>query len=84
MMFLIGSKMITASRATTNGGCRATTSRCGMIGRREKAINVAAGNAHLQALHYDRHAGCLSDSQCPLSFELATHCVMKFIPSTPS
>jgi adenosylcobinamide-phosphate synthase len=31
-----------------------------------------------------RQSGCFSDSQWPFSFELATDCVTKFIPSTPS
>src|SRR5262245_38651884 len=33
---------------------------------------------------YDRHSGCFSDRHAPPSLELATHCVIKFIPSTPS
>ena len=32
----------------------------------------------------DRQAGCLSGSHAPPSLELATHCRMKFMPSTPS
>ena len=33
---------------------------------------------------YDRFRECFSDFQTPPSFELDTHCVMKFMPSTPS
>ena len=33
---------------------------------------------------HDLHIGCLRDATAPPSVELATHCVMKFMPSTPS
>src|SRR5437868_3529814 len=38
----------------------------------------------LQTTYQSLHSACFSGRHAPFSFELATHCVMKFIPSTPS
>src|SRR5258707_14994497 len=38
IIVLSGSKIITATSATTDGGCNATTSQCGITGRRANAI----------------------------------------------
>jgi adenosylcobinamide-phosphate synthase len=44
------------------------------------AVHTALAPVHA----YARQSGCLSGFQAPFSFELATHWVMKFMPSTPS